>query len=60
MKAVVITRQGGPEVLQLREVPDLQPGPGLDRLSDWTEATDAHRGMEASRNCGKIVLRVGP
>jgi len=27
MKAVVITRHGGPEVLQVREVPDPQPGP---------------------------------
>jgi len=28
MRAIVITRPGGPEVLELREVPDPQPGPG--------------------------------
>jgi len=28
MKAVIITRPGGPEVLELREVPDPKPGPG--------------------------------
>jgi NADPH2:quinone reductase len=32
MKAVVITRHGGPEVLQVREVPDPQPGPGEVRV----------------------------
>src|ERR1700756_3916322 len=28
MKAVVVTRQGGPEVLEVRDVPDPQPAPG--------------------------------
>ena len=28
MKAAVITRYGGPEVLQIRDVPDPQPNPG--------------------------------
>ena len=28
MKAVVITRQGGPEVLEVRDVPEPAPGPG--------------------------------
>jgi NADPH:quinone reductase len=28
MKAVVVTRLGGPEVLEVREVPEPQPGPG--------------------------------
>lgn len=28
MRAVVITEPGGPEVLEVREVPDAQPGPG--------------------------------
>jgi NADPH2:quinone reductase len=28
MKAVVITRLGGPEVLEIRDVPDPIPGPG--------------------------------
>ena len=28
MKAVRVREFGGPEVLQLEEVPDLQPGPG--------------------------------
>jgi NADPH:quinone reductase len=28
MKAVVITRQGGPEVLEIRDVPEPTPGPG--------------------------------
>src|SRR5882672_8044197 len=27
MKALVITRLGGPEVLEMRDVPDPQPGP---------------------------------
>jgi NADPH:quinone reductase-like Zn-dependent oxidoreductase len=32
MRAVFITRKGGPEVLQVREVPDPQPGPGQVRV----------------------------
>src|SRR5262245_42545786 len=28
MRAVVITEPGGPDVLQVREVPDPEPGPG--------------------------------
>jgi NADPH2:quinone reductase len=28
MKAVLVTRAGGPEVLEVRDVPDPQPGPG--------------------------------
>ena len=32
MKAVVITRPGDPEVLELREVPDISPGPGQVRV----------------------------
>ncbi len=28
MKAVVVTRAGGPEVLEVRDVPEPQPGPG--------------------------------
>jgi NADPH2:quinone reductase len=28
MRAIVVTRPGGPEVLELQEVPDAQPGPG--------------------------------
>ena len=28
MKAVLVTRAGGPEVLEVREVPDPQPAPG--------------------------------
>lgn len=32
MKAAVVTSYGGPEVLQIREVPDLSPGPGQIRV----------------------------
>jgi len=32
MRAVFITRKGGPEVLQVREVPDPVPGPGQVRV----------------------------
>ncbi|MGA8892765.1 MAG: medium chain dehydrogenase/reductase family protein [Anaeromyxobacteraceae bacterium] len=32
MRAVYITRKGGPEVLEVREVPDPQPGPGRVRV----------------------------
>ena len=28
MKAVVVTRHGGPEVLEVQDVPELEPGPG--------------------------------
>ena len=28
MKAVVVTRSGGPEVLEVRDMPEPQPGPG--------------------------------
>jgi NADPH:quinone reductase len=28
MRAIVTTRHGGPEVLELREEPDPEPGPG--------------------------------
>lgn len=32
--------------------------PVIDRVYDWTDATDAHRRMEANENAGKLVLRV--
>ena len=32
MRAIWITRHGGPEVLQVRETPDPPPGPGKVRL----------------------------
>lgn len=32
MRAVVLTREGGPEVLDLREVPQPEPGPGQVRV----------------------------
>ncbi|MCU0657450.1 MAG: NAD(P)H-quinone oxidoreductase [Polyangiaceae bacterium] len=37
MKAIVIARPGGPEVLELRDVPDPEPGPGQIRVAvGWT------------------------
>lgn len=33
--------------------------PVIDSVWDWTEVAGAHRRMEANRNVGKIVLRVG-
>lgn len=33
MRAVVLERYGGPEVLELREIPDLEPGPGEVRVA---------------------------
>lgn len=33
--------------------------PVIDTVFDWHDVADAHRYMEANRNVGKIVLRVG-
>jgi NADPH:quinone reductase-like Zn-dependent oxidoreductase len=33
MRAVFISRRGGPEVLEVREVPEPVPGPGQVRIS---------------------------
>jgi NADPH2:quinone reductase len=38
MKAIVVTRRGGPEVLELRDVPDPQPRPGRDQVLVEVEA----------------------
>src|SRR5512146_2336252 len=32
MRAIVIARPGGPEVMELRDVPDPEPGPGKIRV----------------------------
>ena len=32
MRAAVVTRKGGPEVLEIRELPEPEPGPGQVRV----------------------------
>lgn len=49
MKAVYITRAGGPQVLELRESPDPQPGPGQVRV----------RVKAAGVNFADILMRMG-
>lgn len=39
MKAVVITRFGGPEVLEIHEVPEPQPGPEEVLVNVWNGST---------------------
>ena len=33
--------------------------PVIDRVFDWSEVQNAHRYMEANKNIGKVILRVG-
>ena len=49
MRQVWITRRGGPEVLEVREVPDCQPGPGEVRI----------RVRAAGVNFADVMTRVG-
>ena len=54
MRAITFNTPGGPEVLQLTEVPD--PTPGSEFA--LAEAAAAHQYMEDNRNVGKIMLVV--
>ena len=49
MRQVVITRRGGPEVLEVREAPDLKPAPGQVRI----------RVRAAGVNFADVMARVG-
>ena len=49
MRQVVITRRGGPEVLEVREAPDLKPAPGQVRI----------RVHAAGVNFADVMARVG-
>lgn len=49
MRQVWITRRGGPEVLEIREVPDIRPGPGQVRV----------RVRAAGVNFADVMIRVG-
>src|SRR5438445_7450553 len=49
MRQVVITRRGGPEVLQVREAPDPKPAPGQVRI----------RVRAAGVNFADVMARVG-
>lgn len=49
MRQVVITRRGGPEVIELREAPDPQPAPGEVRI----------RVRAAGLNFADVMARVG-
>jgi NADPH2:quinone reductase len=42
MKAIHVTGQGGPEVMQLVDVPEPEPGPGMLRLRNHAIAINFH------------------
>jgi NADPH:quinone reductase len=61
MKAVVITRYGGPEVLEIQDVSKPQPGPNevlVHVRSTALKIQDAHRRLESNETFGKVVLTI--
>jgi hypothetical protein len=63
MRAVVASRLGGPEVLELSEAPRPEPGSGqvlvrVHRVGVNFAAAEAHRLMESRQVVGKMLLRV--
>jgi NADPH:quinone reductase len=59
MKAIGLMEFGGPEVLQVVDLPEPQPGPGEVRISVHAVAvnpTEAHRRLAAGGIRGRLVL----
>jgi NADPH:quinone reductase-like Zn-dependent oxidoreductase len=60
MKAVRFNHFGGPEVLEIVDLPDPHPGPGpIAQTFPLAEIAEAHRVSEDSHVRGKLVLVVG-
>ena len=58
MRAVVITRHGGPEVLRVEERPDpaSELSPVVAQAFPFERAGEAHTFIQERRNVGKVVL----
>ena len=58
MRAIILSRHGGPDVLEVRDLPDPVPGDGEVRVFAFEEITEAHRLMDRGQAGGKLVVEV--
>jgi len=58
MKALIMTEQGGPEVLRTAEVDKPEIKKDIDRVVTFDGVGEAHRALEAGETLGRVVLRI--
>ena len=58
MKALIMTEQGGPEVLRTAEVDKPEIKKDIDRVVRFDGVGEAHRALEAGETLGRVVLRI--
>lgn len=58
MRALYIKAYGGPEVMQIGELPDPQLKRGEVLVFPFAEAAQAYAALEAGGTVGKLIIRI--